>query len=295
MFKNNKNEIINQCLASVSGGPDSMALLNKYKDCIKVVCHVNYNARHTSKRDENIVKAYCLKNNIKLHVLSVNSKLEATKNFQNWARIVRYNFMHKIAKQYNIKTILVAHNLNDFIETAIMQILKKKLTLFLGIKQYSKYHDLYIYRPFINIWKKDLLNYCLSNSVPFGIDESNFSLKYERNIIRNNINKWDINELLYFLVLVKKYNNKNEKLNDSVISFYKIWKSNKYTKILLNKNIDFIFHVLFEMFKEYNLKFDINKFKAILILMYKNNPNKGLRIGKNKKLYVKNKQLFIIS
>ena len=49
-------------LIAVSGGPDSMALMNSYKKQIYGVCHVNYHYRDSSNRDEEIVKRYC-KNN----------------------------------------------------------------------------------------------------------------------------------------------------------------------------------------------------------------------------------------
>lgn len=43
-------------LIAVSGGPDSMALLNKKKNLIKAVCHVNYHDREDTDNDERIVR-----------------------------------------------------------------------------------------------------------------------------------------------------------------------------------------------------------------------------------------------
>lgn len=62
-------------LAAVSGGPDSMALLYAYKKLIYGVCHVNYNKRKTAKRDELIVKNFCLKNKIKFFCKRVSKRL----------------------------------------------------------------------------------------------------------------------------------------------------------------------------------------------------------------------------
>jgi len=61
-------------LLAVSGGPDSMFLLNEYHRRHIVVAHVNYNSRKTSKRDEQIVRDYCEYHNIKLEVLNVKEK-----------------------------------------------------------------------------------------------------------------------------------------------------------------------------------------------------------------------------
>lgn len=281
-------------LASVSGGPDSMALLYKYKEQTKVVCHVNYNLRNTAKRDELIVTKFCNQHKIPLCLLSVNSKVNCKNNFQAWARNIRYDFMCKIAKRYNVAEILIAHNLNDFLETAIMQILNNKLSLFLGIKKQNYYQDFIILRPFINIWKKDLQTYCDLKKIPYGIDESNFSLKYKRNEIRAKLAKWNDDELLYFVTSIKEYNEKNKNFYNKVFSFYQTWKINKFVDDLIFKDIEFIFHVMFEMFNEYNLKFSMNKFKAILTLMQKNNPTKYLRLGNNKQAIVRKKTLIII-
>jgi tRNA(Ile)-lysidine synthase len=129
-------------LAAVSGGPDSMAMLSKYKRKIYVVCHVNYHKRDSSIRDENIVKKFCSENKIKCEVLNVTKKIYHSykeKNFEHLARNIRYDFFCEIGKKYNIDKLLVAHNEDDFLETALMQKNKKSKTLFLGIKKNSNY------------------------------------------------------------------------------------------------------------------------------------------------------------
>ena len=75
-------------LLGVSGGPDSMLLLNYFKDKNIIVCHVNYCVREDSYNDENIVREFCKNNNIKLEVL--NLKNHSYKgNFENEARKLR--------------------------------------------------------------------------------------------------------------------------------------------------------------------------------------------------------------
>ena len=58
-------ENLKYSLVAVSGGSDSMALLDKlYCDNKNlIVCHVNYNVRESASRDENIVRRYCEKRN----------------------------------------------------------------------------------------------------------------------------------------------------------------------------------------------------------------------------------------
>ena len=64
-MKENKDKYLVAC----SGGPDSMALLDMFKDKYELyVCHINYHKRESAKRDELIVRRYCKKNRIKCFV-----------------------------------------------------------------------------------------------------------------------------------------------------------------------------------------------------------------------------------
>jgi tRNA(Ile)-lysidine synthase len=68
-------------LLAVSGGPDSMALLNDYhKSTNVIVGHVNYKKRSDSDVDQKIVEDFCKKYDIKLEVLVV--KTQEVGNFQ---------------------------------------------------------------------------------------------------------------------------------------------------------------------------------------------------------------------
>ena len=141
-------------LVACSGGPDSIALLDTYtkKHLVKAVLHINYNYRNSSKRDEIIVRKYCFKHHLKLYLKTINKKIYQTnkiKNFEAWARKKRYDFFYFIARLINTKRILIAHHLDDFIETSIMQIRKNHFRNFYGIKKNSYYKKLKIARPFL--------------------------------------------------------------------------------------------------------------------------------------------------
>jgi tRNA(Ile)-lysidine synthase len=143
-------------VAAVSGGPDSMALLYLYAKQIAVVCHVNYNKRNSANRDKDIVESFCKKHEIPLELLEVDQKIydkykTDTNNFQTIARMIRYDFFIKIAAKYKLSTILIAHNKDDFLETALMQKKRNSKTLFLGIQKKSKYKNIQIYRPLLQM------------------------------------------------------------------------------------------------------------------------------------------------
>ncbi len=61
-------------LLAISGGPDSMFLLNEYKKSNIIVAHVNYNLRKSSTRDQKIVEDFCNKHNIEVRVLNITKK-----------------------------------------------------------------------------------------------------------------------------------------------------------------------------------------------------------------------------
>jgi tRNA(Ile)-lysidine synthase len=207
------NKVAKRYLIAVSGGPDSMALLDMYKDQIQLVCHINYNHRPTAQRDENIVREYCNAHKLAFSVLNVTKAIynryhKVDNNFQTAARKIRYDFFLKCAKESNNYDILIAHNYDDFLETAVMQMQRHSKALYYGIKKNSFYKGLKIFRPLINERKAKLEEYCINNSISYGIDESNLTDVYERNRIRKEIQKMSKAQ---FAILTKKINSHNKK------------------------------------------------------------------------------------
>lgn len=218
-------------LAAVSGGPDSMALLDIYKDKIYAVCHVNYNKRETAVRDKNIVKQYCKKYNIKFYCLDVSQEMyESYKqhNFQTVARIIRYEFFLKVAHKTKKKKILIAHNLDDFAETAYMQQIRSSNSLFYGIAKNNYYNDLLIERPLINKRKQALEDYCIKHKIPYGIDETNSMDIYERNKIRKLISSWSLLMFEKYIKQINAFNKKNASKLKTTNKWFNKWSESKY-------------------------------------------------------------------
>jgi tRNA(Ile)-lysidine synthase len=212
-------------LIGVSGGPDSMCLLDMYKKEIKLVCHVNYNKRKSAKRDENIVKEYCKKNNLKLAILSVTRKIyerymNNENNFQSIARKIRYDFFVECANKQGVSTVLIGHNYDDFVETAYMSMRKQSKALFYGIRKRNKYKTICISRPLISKRKKTLMKYCLDHKINFGIDETNLEDGYERNRIRKELAKMSKDEFSELIKKIRQYNLDHVKLQNEVNVVY---------------------------------------------------------------------------
>ena len=177
----------NRYLIACSGGPDSMALLHMFnkKGYQLEVAHVNHHKRDTAKRDEDIVRDFCKKNNIVFNKLDLDLN-KCKGNFQAFARKERYEYFKKICNEHNLDGVLLGHQKDDVIETYLMQKSKK-----VGVKEYGlAYHNnLYgveVYRPLLNKSKNELIEYCKKNNVKYGIDESNLEDHYERNKVRHS-------------------------------------------------------------------------------------------------------------
>ena len=181
-----KNSTRDYYIVAVSGGPDSMALFDMARrQGLKLVCaHVNYHHRPTAKRDEDIVAAYCLKYNIPFYKLDAK---EGHGNFQAYARDLRYAFFKQIGKRYETNRVLVAHQLDDYIETLLIQKGRGSVPFYYGIKKHMDLNGLLLIRPLLEYTKTDLTNYCLNNGIQFGIDESNLGDDYLRNRYRHQI------------------------------------------------------------------------------------------------------------
>ena len=93
-------------VAAVSGGPDSMALLSllirlKKALDIEVVCaHVNHNTGRPGQiKEQQFVEKFCRNNGVVFETMIIEDY--GDDNFHNEAHTKRYNYFHKLVKQYN--------------------------------------------------------------------------------------------------------------------------------------------------------------------------------------------------
>lgn len=215
-------------LLAISGGPDSMFLLDKYKNKKIVVAHVNYHKRKDSNIDEKIVVDFCNKHNIVCEVLNLKNK-KATGNFQSWARKVRYDFFKEVYDKHSCDQLLTAHHKDDFIETALMQQQSGRTPRYFGIKDKNELFGMNIYRPFVDTWfKDDILKVLNKRGIAFATDSSNAEPVFERNKVRIELNKKSQKEkqdIFEWFVMSNKILKKKFK---KVEAFYKLWKKSGF-------------------------------------------------------------------
>ena len=246
-------------ILACSYGPDSMALFKMlleqgYKF---VVAHVNYHILSQADEDEKGIKEYCLKHKIKFY--SFSTYMPEGVNEEIWAREVRYDYFAKLAKELNIKKVLVAHTLNDLIETYLLQKDRGSEFLYYGIKEESIIKGVMIIRPLLSFTKEQLLSFNKIEHVPYSIDPSNEDTKFKRNKFRKELGELTEDKISFYL---NEINGKN--LQNSIILNKYFTKTNKKSLIfdkdeltsLTQKN----FHLLLlellkrnEIFKEISL------------------------------------------
>lgn len=287
-------------IAAVSGGPDSIALLHMYRRHIKAVCTVKYNKRPDCEKDVECVRTLCEKYKIKLEVLDVNEEMYNEidiNNFQAKARKIRYDFFKEIAVKYHAEAVLVAHQLDDFLETAYLQQQKSSMALFYGIMEYSDWNGLTIYRPLIRRYRKATLQrYCEDYDLPYAIDSSNEEDVYERNRVRKIISFWDTQKVHSFLKEIDTYNKEHAKLRKQIETYYKDWE-------LMGFDIKFIkqlneleqFYLIYEYLHQHGVV-RTSRHKINGVIEFINGMNgKEYRLTDELVLIKQNKQLRICS
>lgn len=190
-----KYNLINQndkIICGVSGGPDSICMLDILKDLKKelnfeiIVCHVNHLIREEAISDEEYVKKYCKENEIKCYIKRIDVKNYANNNKQGTeeaGRTVRYEFFEEIFKKEKANKIAIAHNKNDKVETIIMNILRGSGVS--GLKGIEPERNNKYIRPLIETQRSEIEKYCEENSLNPRIDKTNFINDCTRNKIRN--------------------------------------------------------------------------------------------------------------
>ena len=301
----------------VSGGPDSMAMLNilnqiRKEEKIKfdlVVAHINHLIREEAIEDEKYVQEYCEKNQIQCYIkrIDVNNISQINKiGTEEAGRKVRYEFFEEITKNTNSNKIGIAHNKNDKVETVIMNILRGSGVS--GLKGIEPIRDNKYIRPLIECERTEIEEYCNKEKLNPRIDKTNFENEYTRNKIRNIVipyvkSEFNPNIIETISRLSEVITEENNYIDKNVKEIYKkIVLEQKKEKIVLD-------------LKEFNKQEKVIKNRLILLtvkllqgssqgiekihiediikLCSKNVGNKYLTPNKNLKFLVKDKKIYI--
>jgi len=177
----------NKVLLAVSGGVDSMVMLELFLKCsLSIgVAHINHNLRDKeSDEDQGLVHNYCQKNSVPFHTLTLEKDAFITGNLQEKARDLRYNFLHEIAQIHDYDYIAIAHHKDDNIENMLINMMRG--TGIEGLKGMEVLSEKII-RPLLFFTNKEIRQYASDHNIPFREDASNAMNKYTRNKVRNEL------------------------------------------------------------------------------------------------------------
>jgi tRNA(Ile)-lysidine synthase len=190
ILENNLIKPGDKILLAVSGGIDSMVMAHLFlKLGYKIgIAHCNFLLRaEESYKDEEMVRHFADKHNIPFYSIQFETKAFAKKNklsVQMAARELRYEWFEEIRMNNGFDSIAVAHNLNDNIETLLINLIRGTgLTGMTGMKPINKR----IIRPLLFATRYDILIFRNRHKINFREDKSNADTKYTRNKIRHQI------------------------------------------------------------------------------------------------------------
>ncbi len=182
-----KNETI---VIALSGGADSMVLLDILNhlelNLHLIISHVNHKKRTESDIEYKNIKDLSEKLNLPFEGLIVKKNQKV--NFHDDSRNQRYSFFKAVAQKYKATKIIVAHHLDDQIETTLMRITRgTSFSGYAGIPKIRKDRNISIVRPLMDVTKQEILNYSKKYNILYYEDFSNSEDIYTRNRYRHNI------------------------------------------------------------------------------------------------------------
>lgn len=171
-------------VVGLSGGADSVCLAHflwKMQKYEIVLAHFNHCLRgKESDADENFCVNFAEKLGLEIEI----EKWEKPEKSEAKAREARYRFLRKIQQKYKAQAICLAHHADDQVETILLNFVRGT-----GLRGLSgmPFFENEILRPFLNISKKEILDYAKQNKLKYRTDKSNFETVYNRNLLRLKI------------------------------------------------------------------------------------------------------------
>lgn len=317
--ENNLIEKGDKLVLGVSGGPDSMCMLNALINILKIcqrepsplaVAHINHMIREEAGDDENYVKEFCAQKNIEFYSKSIDVKKIANNSkigVEEAGRNARYEFFDEVLEKTGATKIAIAHNKNDKIETMIMNAMRG--TGISGLKGIEAKRGRHI-RPLIDCERSEIEEYCEQCELNPRIDKTNFENEYTRNKIRNIVIPYikkefnpniieTLNRLSELVCEEEEYIDKQvrkvygelvlEETKDQIV--LKLKEFNYQEKVIKSKL------VLYTITRLFNSSKGIEKVHIddIIKLCGNNIGNKYLTPNKNIKVLVKNHKIYFIN
>ncbi|HHX77418.1 MAG TPA: tRNA lysidine(34) synthetase TilS [Firmicutes bacterium] len=181
-------------LLAISGGPDSMALLEALfilSEELKIslhVVHLNHRFREEAQKEAEFVREKAQEKELPATILEYDvpgyrdiNRLSS----QEAARQIRYRLFRKVALETGANRIAVAHHSDDQVETLLLNLIRGTgLEGLKGMQPERDWQGVSIIRPFLALTRKEIESYLAANNIESCLDKSNLKETYFRNKIR---------------------------------------------------------------------------------------------------------------
>lgn len=185
-------------LLGLSGGRDSVVLLHwlltlGYRRLI--ACHFEHGLRgHAGKADARFVERLAQKHGLDFELGSARiakAAAETKRSIETAAREERMAFFQRVASRRRCRTIFLAHQADDQVETFLMNLLRGAGRRGLGaMRERSSHGRLEVVRPLLGVWRSEIDEYISEHRLKFREDSTNQELHARRNRTRHRIVPW---------------------------------------------------------------------------------------------------------
>jgi len=185
-------------LVGVSGGPDSVALLDALAQLQSdfgalTVCHLNHQLRgRASDADAEFVRKLATKYGLPAEIRSRDvKKLAAEKkiSIEMAARDARLEFFGDVSHATGVWTVALAHTADDQAETVLLRLIRGA-----GREGLSAMEDCVLYReklalirPMLGVWREEVMRYLRERKLSFRKDATNLKMDFLRNRVRHKL------------------------------------------------------------------------------------------------------------
>lgn len=167
-------------IVSLSGGVDSMVCayltflwnLSKNQEYRIICVTIDYSNRPEQKIELNMVNQFCKMLKLYHYVREID-EIKRTRDsdrdiYESITRDIRFDMYKQFGNQ-----VILGHNKDDSLENVFSNIKKKRSYRNLyGMSSKSMEKDVYILRPLLKIWKRNIIDFAQRHSIPFVYDST---------------------------------------------------------------------------------------------------------------------------
>jgi len=195
--KSGCNDCTRNLVVGVSGGPDSLCLLDLLHEAGMrvVVGHLNHRLRPEADQEAEYVRQVAAGYGIP-YVEKIEDVAAYAQNHslsvEEAARNLRYGFLFAEAAKWEAQAVVVGHTADDQVETVLMHLLRGAgLEGLKGMEAWQVPNawsgEIALARPLLEVWREETVAYCKEHGLHPVIDPSNLERTYFRNRLRHDL------------------------------------------------------------------------------------------------------------